>query len=185
MQCFSVDKSRGVLSSTALTVGEHGHIVLAKGCHRVEACPRGKIAVLGAFLDNIFRWLPPDTSRILFIRDWGFGALAQPYPFVIAAREGIGERRTLLEAPVHYFPALSWTWDALEETDEQRRESGLLSGLVIPMMTFGWDGWLAAENCEDAIEFWEGNILFYSADERKLEDARVLLTNFGFPLKME
>jgi hypothetical protein len=185
MRCLAADESRALLASTALTVGESGRAILAKAGDRIEARPHGDIASLGSFLDSIFRWLPPDASRVFFINDWGFGALAQPYAFVTAVRQAIGERRPLLEAPVHHFPAMSWTWDALEETEEQKRESGLLAGLAISVMTFGWDAWLAAEGCRDAVEFWEGNILFYSDDDQKLEDARAMLTGFGFPFKMK
>lgn len=185
MRCLAVDESRKILSSTSMTVGESGRVTLGKASNRVEARPHGDIASLGSCLDSIFRWLPPDTSRLFCINDWGFGALAQPYSFVAVARQGIGEHRPLLEAPIHYFPSLSWTWDALEETEDQKRESGILAGLAISVMSFGWDAWLAAEGSDDAIEFWEGNILFYSPDDEKLEDARSMLGNMGFPLKMK
>ncbi|MES2293230.1 MAG: hypothetical protein V4527_08040 [Pseudomonadota bacterium] len=180
MQCFSQNESSAVLGDSPLAVLEHGHIGLAEVMARIEARPQGDFADLGGYIDNILRWFPPNTGRIVFLKDWGFGALAQPYSFVMAAREGQGEHRQLKDAPIHYFPPLSWTWDASEETNEQKIESGLLSGLLIAMFCFGWDGWFVAPNCPDAIEFWEGNIFFYSDDAERLKVARDLCDNFGF-----
>jgi hypothetical protein len=119
MRCLSTDESRDILSSTALSIGESGRVCLFKEMDRVEGRPEGDIARLGSGLDYIFRWLPPNTDRLFCMSDWGFGALAQPCSFVGAARQGIGETRPLLEAPVHHFPSLLWTWDVLEESAEQ------------------------------------------------------------------
>jgi hypothetical protein len=185
MHCLSNEESRGILSSTALAIGESGRIGLAKAMNRIEARPVGDIAELGSDLDFIFRWLPPGAGRLFCICDWGSGALAQPYSFVMAARHGVGEARPLLDAPVHHFPALSWTWDALEESEAQRQESGLLAGLTISTMCFGWDALLVAENSDDVIEFWEGNILFYSPDDKKIEEAKALLKERRYPLQMK
>jgi hypothetical protein len=51
-------------------------------------------------------------------------------------------------------------------------------------MCFSWEGWLVAENCADAIEFREGNIQLYSPDKDRLQEARRMLADFGFPPKM-
>ena len=185
VRCLNFDEGVAILASTPLSGSVSGRLRLTEGMHRVEARPDGDIASLGSRLDKIFRWLPPDTGRLFYLHDWGFGALAQPYSFVMAARQGIGETRPLIDARMHHFPTMSWTWDAQEETEEQKRESGLLAGLVISTMCFGWDAWLVAENCREAIEFWEGNILFYSPANAKLDEARSMLKEFGFPPKMK
>jgi hypothetical protein len=185
MHCLSAEESKKILSSTALRIGESGRVGISKRMDRVEGRPEGDIASLGSGLDYVFRWLPPETGRIFCMGDWGFGALAQPYSFIMAVRQNVGETRPLLDAPVHHFPSLSWTWDALEESEEQRRESGLLAGLAISTMCFGWDALLVAEKCDDVIEFWEGNILFYSPDTEKLEEARAMLKELGYSPRMK
>ncbi len=185
MRCFSGEEVRHSLSSTSLSIGETGRVGISGKMDRVEGRPEGDVGSLGSDLDSIFRWLPPKTGRLFCVGDWGFGALAQPYSFVMAARQSVGETRPLLDAPVHQFPSLSWTWDALEESQEERRETGLLAGLAISTMCFGWDALLVAEGCLDVIEFWEGNILFYSREAEKLEEARALLRELQYSPRMK
>jgi hypothetical protein len=48
-------------------------------------------------------------------------------------------------------------------------------------MIDGWDGWLVAHGSADRIEFWEGNIFFYSSEKSRLADAKSLMDEFNCP----
>jgi hypothetical protein len=48
-------------------------------------------------------------------------------------------------------------------------------------MIDGWDGWLIAEGSADRIEFWEGNLYFYSKDKSRLAEAEALMTEYDCP----
>ena len=49
------------------------------------------------------------------------------------------------------------------------------------MMINGWDGWLVADGSSDRIEFWEGNIFFYSNEKSRLTIANSLMDQFDCP----
>jgi len=63
----------------------------------------------------------------------------------------------------------------LEITPAQAEDEGLLVGILLWILACGWDAWLLADQTTDAIEFWEGNILFYSEEKRRLSAASTLL----------
>jgi hypothetical protein len=65
------------------------------------------------------------------------------------------------DVPGHYIGPFSWIWNQTEMISEQAEQTGLLSGLLFMIMGSAWSGWLLADGCPDAIEFWEGNLLFY------------------------
>lgn len=48
-------------------------------------------------------------------------------------------------------------------------------------MINGWDGWLVARGNTDRIEFWEGNIFFYSSEKSRLVAANLLMDEFNCP----
>ncbi|MCW5749247.1 MAG: hypothetical protein KIT36_23860, partial [Alphaproteobacteria bacterium] len=80
------------------------------------------------------------------------------YALFVAARVGLGETRSLSEAPGHYFdPHPYGERDQTRISQEQARETGILVGLTSLLMINGWDGWLVAADSSDRIEFWEGN----------------------------
>ena len=150
---------------------------------RVEARPAPDAGRLMSFAASLNRWLPAKRERLLWFSDWGAPTPDQDaHALVSAARTGLGEPRSLLEAPGHLFEAHDYdNQDQLEMPADQRRDVGLLASLTSLMMLSEWDGWLIARACTDLVEFWEGNVLLYSADPMRLREAETLLASFGCP----
>jgi hypothetical protein len=97
----------------------------------------------------------------------------------VAARLGLGEVRPISEAPGHYFDAQPYhERDQLLISSAHSREVGALIGLSSLIWLNQWDGWLVAQNNRDRIEFWEGNLFFYSEDSNRLAAAAELLKEF-------
>ena len=77
---------------------------------------------------------------------------------------------------------------ALELLDRARRirpdiptKTGLMVGLLAIILIGGWDGWLVAAGSADRIEFWEGNLFFYSDSKSRLAEADEVFTKFDCP----
>jgi hypothetical protein len=150
---------------------------------RVGGRPGPDVDRLRYFAEALIRWHPPATPRLLFVSawNWDFPSVCDLF---VAARNGLGETRPLLEAPAHYFDP--YAYDERDQTEisrEQARETGILAGLIALIMIDGWDGWLIAGNA-DRIEFWEGNIFFYSHEAARLAAAEALMTEFECPRTM-
>jgi hypothetical protein len=157
---------------------------LSKSQRRVEGRPTSNTNRLAEFAGALNRWLPTKRHRLLWLAHW-FPGLVNAYEVFTAARLGLGEMRPLLDAPGHYFDAHDYECqDQVEMPAAQGRDVSLIVGLTSLVMINAWDGWLIAEGCTDRIEFWEGNVLFYSHDKARLNEAEVLMTNFDCPRKM-
>jgi hypothetical protein len=90
--------------------------------------------------------------------------------------------RSPSEAPGHYFDPFPYhECDQTKIPPEQARQTGILVGLMSLIMIGDWDGWLVAEGSSDRIEFWEGNLFFYSSDSSRLADAKALMIEFDCP----
>jgi hypothetical protein len=127
------------------------------------------------------RWHPPNLARVLWVDGWDCD-FPSTYELFMAARAGLGDTRSLLEAPGHYFDP--HPYDERDQTEippAQARETGILIGLMLLIMINAWDGWLIAAGGVDRIEFWEGNIFFYSSQRSRLADAETLMNEFGCP----
>jgi hypothetical protein len=144
---------------------------------RLAAGPTRDVERLGYFVEALVRWLPQNHGRLLWINDWTVD-LGSSFEAFKEIRQGLGEIRNLKEVPGHYVRPFSWTWDQVEMTQDQAEQTGILSGMLFMVMGSGWDAWLLAEDCGDAIEFWEGNVLFYSSNPEKIADASAILRDF-------
>lgn len=133
---------------------------------------------LDDFAERLNRWLPSGCGRLLWIDDWN-----DLYPNIqavfSAARAGLGEKRSVSEAPGHYFDAHPYdNADQTEISPDHLKEIGLIVGFVVLIMIAEWDGWLIAEHSADRVEFWEGNVFLHSSDARKIESAKALMAEF-------
>jgi len=114
--------------------------------------------------------------------DWSITQVETDDDFVLAARRGLGEHRSLIEAPGHYFgPQPYAEQDQILATRELRADLAILVGLASMVMISGSDGYLLAGGCSDRVEFWEGNLFFYSAHRERLGEAEALLKAFECP----
>jgi hypothetical protein len=185
MQFLTLSECGPILALTQPTI--RGRLTFNKDVAarqmRLAAGPTRDVERLGYFAEALLRWLPNDRGRLLFIHSWASN-LGNPFEALMAMRSGLGETRSLSEAPGHYIGPFSWTWDQFEITPDQAKEAGLLIGILFIVMGSGWYAWLAAENCADSIEFWEGNVLFYSEDRLRITAAKTILRTYNCRRKM-
>jgi hypothetical protein len=148
---------------------------------RIGGRPTPNVSRLAYFAEALNRWLPTSRARLLWVDHWN-SSFPSPYEFFVAARVGLGEMRSLSEAPGHYFDPYPYDErDQLKIPPKQARQTGILIGLMAVIMVGGWDGWLVAEGSSDQIEFWEGNVFFHSNDSSRLADAKTLMMEFDCP----
>jgi hypothetical protein len=154
---------------------------LANQQTRLGARPTPHIDRLAYFTDALNRWHASNTRRLLWVTHWD-SVYPGAYETFVGARRGLGETRSLAEAPGHCFDAHAYdNQDPLTRSSDQEREASLLAGLTSLVMINGWDAWLIAEGSVDRIEFWEGNLFFHSATPSRIAEAERLLEDFDCP----
>jgi hypothetical protein len=148
---------------------------------RIGGRPTPDVGRLAQFAEALNRWLPPNVHRLLWVDHWA-NYFPSTYDLFIAARIGLGEKRSLSETPGHYFGPYPYEErDQTNISSEHAQQTGILVGLMSLIMIDGWDGWLVAHGSADRIEFWEGNIFFYSSEKSRLADAKSLMDEFNCP----
>jgi len=132
------------------------------------------------FADAVSRWFPSETKRLLWIAHWQESTHHFGSSFVTAARRGLGESRSIDEAPGHVFAPHPYAeLDQAELSVEHQTEAGLLAGFLCQLIVSGSDGWLVADGCNDRFEIWEGNVIFYSANSEKIAEAKDIFKAFN------
>jgi hypothetical protein len=190
MHCLTPNEAKDVLESAGFRVSS------ADDRHRMELAPEPTVVAgqirIGArptphvdrlcyFAEGRNRWLPSNRHRLLWVDNWT-SDFPSAFEFFIAARIGLGETRSLFDAPGHYFDP--YPYGELNQTQispEQARQTGILIGLMSLIMINGWDAWLIAAGSSERIEFWEGNIFFHSHEPSRVAEATVLLDQFDCP----
>jgi hypothetical protein len=148
---------------------------------RVGGRPTQNVSHLARFAEASNRWHPPDAHRLLWVDHWN-NDVPSTYELFIAARVGLGEARSLSDAPGHYFDRHPYDeQDQTRISPDQARQTGILIGFMSLIMINGWDGWLVTDGSSDQIEFWEGNIFFYSSERSRLTKANSLMDQFNCP----
>jgi hypothetical protein len=161
----------------ALTL-DHG---IANRQTRIDGKPTFSIERLSYFIVALIRWLPTNRGRLLWVEHYED---YYPYPSLhdsfMAIRAGLGEKRSLDDAPGHYFDPHDYEQeDQTEILPAHAADVDMMIGLISLVMVGGWDAWLIADSCADRIEFWEGNIFFYSEDRSSIARAESLLQDFN------
>jgi hypothetical protein len=177
MRFLSRSECAPFFSASHLEIADNGYLAnraqLPENLQRVEGGPP-RTERLGYFAEHLIRWLPSNCGRLFFLNEWTTIA-GSPLGALRAMRDGLGEGRNVASVPGHYFGPRTWTWDQLGMSEDQMAESEVLVGMLILTMAGQWDGWLAAEGCGDLIEFWEGNVVYYSVNDEKIEKVREIL----------
>lgn len=151
---------------------------------RIGGRPAVYVDQLAQFAEALNRWHPTNRQRLLWVDHWA-DDFPSTHALFLAPRAGLGETRSLSDAPGHRFDSFPYgERDQLKISPEQGRQTGLLIGLTSLMMMNGWDGWLLADGSADRIEFWEGNLFFHSVDKARLVEAELLTDEFNCPLNL-
>ena len=148
---------------------------------RVAARQPPDIAVTSHFIRSLNRWLPSNRARLLWVDHWETGLFGGAENSIVsAAWRGLGEARTLHDAPGLYLDEQDWNeQDQTEIRPSQAEALGLLTGVAAIVMMTGSDGWLISAGSADRIEFWEGNFFFHSADATQIERANAIVDAFA------
>jgi hypothetical protein len=151
---------------------------------RVDGRPPPDVCHLSRFAEALNRWHLSDAPRLLWVDSWN-NDFPSAYATFMAARAGLGEARSLFDAPGHYFDSYPYhERDQTEISPEHAQQTGIMVGLMSLVVMSGWDGWLLVEGSNDRIEFWEGNVFFYSTERQHLTNAESLMNEFGCPRKL-
>lgn len=152
---------------------------------RTDAQAVPEITRLTRFAETVNRWLPSERGRLLWIEHWNV-EYPSIYDFFMVARSGLGESRSLNEAPGHYFDAFRYgEEDQLKIDKDHAREVSILISLVSLILIGGWDAWLIADGGSvDRVELWEGNIFFHTGDRYQRARAESLLEQFNCRRKL-
>ncbi|WP_151115792.1 hypothetical protein [Hypericibacter adhaerens] len=187
MRCLTTKEAENLFGQEGFSVKPALHLRrttlvlrpdMASRQSRVGGRPPSDVGRLVDFLEAMNRWHSTYTHRLLWIDHWD-DMFPSAYDLFVSARQGLGESRSLSEAPGHYFDP--YPYDERDQTrisKEQARETGILIGLASLIIINGWDGWLIAGGSSDRIEFWEGNIFFYSNEKTHLANAESLMGQF-------
>lgn len=188
MQCLTLEDAEALLSRDGFAIVSKPDwkrpALVLKPAFAARQTRIGRRAAPAAdrlleFVDAANSWLPSKTRRLLWIENWETN-YPNTYPAFVAMRGGLGEQRSLFEAPGHLFDAFPYDErDQLMRTREHDQEAGILVGLLSLVVIGGWDGRLIASGSTDQVEFWEGNIYFYATERSRLANAVALLDGFG------
>ncbi|TDT76896.1 hypothetical protein BDE40_0168 [Litoreibacter halocynthiae] len=126
-------------------------------------------------LPNVFLsmadWLPKNSHRLLWIDHFEDGFPSQKHQFLNVLGEGLASDH-LVENPAILLGPLSD--DLMDQTAgkyEQNVEAEALVVLCTLLSVGGWDAKLLTNGSTDYVEFWEGNVLFYSENTEALNRA--------------
>jgi len=191
MRCLSVTEAAdllGGLGFSILSQSGRNSLRLRSGIVSAQARTQGSPPIacwLSDFAAALIRWHTNDGARLLWIDHWG-DLIQSAQAFVMAARVGLGETRSLSEAPGHYFDPHPYNKRYPPDVSAAHaQELSVMIGFIVAMIVNQWDGWLIDTNSTERIEFWEGNVLFYSADKKHLAASQSILDGFGCDPKMQ
>jgi len=188
MRCLSPAEASAIFGPSGFTVmsddGYRSALALepklASRQVRVAAEQPEDFGRVAAFVRAVNRWLPSHRPRLLWVDHWDTGQFGGfETAMVSAAWRGLGEQRSLVEAPGLYLGGQDWDeQDQTQVTAAQAESLGLLVGVVAMMMITGSDGWLISEGGVDRVEFWEGNFFFHSGDAGQIARANEIVDEF-------
>jgi hypothetical protein len=188
MRCLTSNEALSLFGRSGFSVVSNAQVgrtsltldpTIASRQTRVGGRPPPNVRHLPYFADAMNRWHSSDAARLLWVDHWS-NDFPSTYETFVSVRVGLDEARSLSDVPGHYFD--SHPYHERNQTaisPEQSRAIGILIGLMSLIMIDGWDGWLIAEGSSDRIEFWEGNIFFYSSEKSRLAVANSLMDEFG------
>jgi hypothetical protein len=135
-----------------------------------DPCPLELSQVFLAMVD----WLPKNSYLLLWIDHFEDGFPSQKNHFLNVLDKELPSDH-LVENPAILFGPLSCELsDQLVGTHAQNAEAEALITLCILLSAGGWDAKLLTNASTDYIEFWEGNVLFYSEHTEALNRAAEL-----------
>jgi hypothetical protein len=189
MRCVSPQEAEALFGHLGFSVSlEHAWYRSALILDQARAIGQRRIAAeqpsdfdqIRYLIRDLNKWLPPNRERLLWVDHWEEGIFGFDHAMAATTWRGLGETRTLSEAPGILFDAQNWNEeDQLEIDPVQKHARSLMLGLVSLLMMTDSDGWLISADSLDRIEFWEGNFFFHSKNKTQLKLANNIVDRYG------
>lgn len=128
----------------------------------------GQVSALAGLILN---WLG-DGENFLWMYGFDSDANSDVYAAFSAFRSTEQRNRPLLEAPVHRFSSTN-------VSDSAR----LLALLFLALHASDWDGFALNPHARLYLHFWDTELLFYSDDPAKQEEARGIAAKLGLKVR--
>ncbi len=139
-------------------------------------------ALLPTFLLELVRWVSQGSSRLLWIEHYksGFLSFEMSFHSLLGRIENIS---SLNESPGFYFEPID-VQEAFNQSLEAEPSAELekMLSLLCVVLLAEWDAKLLSLDGCDHVEFWEGNVVFYSDSLEKIKLAREVAERFGLPI---
>lgn len=124
---------------------------------------------------SMANWLPKHTHRILWIDHFSSGFPSQERNFLKSLGSELPSDYLLENPAILLGPFSEDLMDPIAGTPEQNTEAETLISFCTALTVGEWDAKLLTSGSTDYIEFWEGNVLFYSESAEALDRAVKLL----------
>lgn len=124
-------------------------------------------------------WLPRNTHRLLWIDHFEDGYPSQTRHFLNILGTDLPSDHLIENPAILLGPFSSDLIDQPAGTPEQDDEGEALIALCTLLSVGNWDAKLLAKGSTDYVEFWEGNVLFYSQSAEAIERAEEMLEQYG------
>jgi hypothetical protein len=119
-------------------------------------------------------WLPKNSQRLLWIDHFEDSFPSQKRPFLNVLGEDLASDHLVENPAILFAPLSDDLLDQLAGTHEQNAEAEALIALCTLLSVGSWDAKLLTSGSTDYVEFWEGNVLFYSESTDTLDRANKL-----------
>ncbi|WP_072777858.1 hypothetical protein [Marivita hallyeonensis] len=119
-------------------------------------------------------WLPKTSQRLLWIDHFSDGFPSQNRHFLNILGQGFASDYLVENPAILLAPLSDDLLDQLAGTHEQNAEAEALIALCTLLSVSGWDAKLLTSGSTDYVEFWEGNVFFYSESNDALNRAAEL-----------
>jgi hypothetical protein len=183
MKCLTLSEFQRWAGSFNVRIDGDRNLLFPEKLTQIMSVLPQKASALFAFSISLVDWLPPNIEHALYLSNW------ETYPpdqmvIIEKLRLGCGETRHVIDAPAHLFEGLPV--GNRYEIDEPARlidnqtiqESATMAGLIFLALTFSWQGYLLAKNCNDHIYLGDEFMVFYSDSDEKIRVTHELLAAF-------
>ncbi len=183
MKCLTYAECEAWLGSFGVAIAKNRQLLFLSDIKRQYSAFIENVSLephrLDAFSRRVIDWMPNGCHRLLWLSNWETYPANQTFVFEML-RSGTKETRHIIDAPGQLFTSSAYDRTEYESrTAEDERENALMSGFFLLMLCFSWGGYLVAHKHDCHIILDDNRIGFYSSDVRKMEEARMLASDFG------
>ncbi len=133
----------------------------------------------------IANWLPRSSHLLLWIDHYSDSFPSTIRHFLDIVGDGLADSHLVENPGILLGPLSSDLLDQMAGTSEQDTEAEAIVSLCTLLSLGAWDAKLLVTDSTDYVEFWEGNVLFYSEDQNSLVRANEIFNYWGLNTPMK